>query len=126
MIALNDDHYDAASGLNTDHADSYLMVKLPADGKYYIHLGDTMVASASGKLQDDGIEQYFGRADRTDRNVPNFDTAVAQRRAGDAKRDGIAIEVEDQRHRRDQRQHGDSHDEKQPRRFSRHSTGSRP
>ncbi len=41
VIALNDDHYDAASGLNTDHADSYLMTKLPADGKYFIHLGDT-------------------------------------------------------------------------------------
>ncbi len=41
VIALNDDHYDAASGLNTDHADSYLMVKLPADGKYFVHLGDT-------------------------------------------------------------------------------------
>jgi hypothetical protein len=41
IIALNDDHYDAASGLNTDHADSYLMAKLPADGKYFIHLGDT-------------------------------------------------------------------------------------
>ena len=41
IIALNDDHHDAASGLNTDHADSYLMVKLPADGKYFIHLGDT-------------------------------------------------------------------------------------
>ena len=41
IIALNDDHFDAASGLNTDHADSYLMVKLPADGKYFIHLGDT-------------------------------------------------------------------------------------
>jgi hypothetical protein len=41
IIALNDDHYDAASGLNTDHADSYLMVKLPADGKYFIHVGDT-------------------------------------------------------------------------------------
>ena len=41
IIALNDDHYDAASGLNTDHADSYLMAKLPADGKYYVHLGDT-------------------------------------------------------------------------------------
>jgi len=41
IIALNDDHYDAASGRNTDHADSYLMVKLPADGKYFIHLGDT-------------------------------------------------------------------------------------
>lgn len=41
VIALNDDHYDAASGLNTDHADSYLMVKLPADGKYLVHVGDT-------------------------------------------------------------------------------------
>ena len=41
VIALNDDHYDAASGLNTDHADSYLMAKLPADGKYCVHLGDT-------------------------------------------------------------------------------------
>jgi hypothetical protein len=41
IIALNDDHFDAASGFNTDHADSYLMVKLPADGKYYVHLGDT-------------------------------------------------------------------------------------
>ena len=41
IIALDDDHYDAASGLNTDHADSYLMVKLPANGKYFIHLGDT-------------------------------------------------------------------------------------
>lgn len=41
VIALNDDHYDAGSGLNTDHADSYLMVKLPAAGKYFIHLGDT-------------------------------------------------------------------------------------
>ncbi len=41
IIALNDDHFDAASGLNTDHADSYLMVKLPADGKYFIHIGST-------------------------------------------------------------------------------------
>jgi len=41
IIALNDDHYDAASGLNTDHADSYLMIKLPADGKYFVHIGDT-------------------------------------------------------------------------------------
>lgn len=41
ILALNDDYYDAASGLNTDHADSYLMVKLPADGTYHVHLGDT-------------------------------------------------------------------------------------
>jgi len=41
VIALNDDHYDAGSGMNTDHADSYLMAKLPADGKYHVHVGDT-------------------------------------------------------------------------------------
>lgn len=41
VIALNDDHYDAGSGLNTHHADSYLMVKLPADGRYFVHIGDT-------------------------------------------------------------------------------------
>ncbi len=41
VIALNDDHMDAGSGANTDHADSYLMAKLPADGKYLVHLGDT-------------------------------------------------------------------------------------
>ena len=33
---MNDDHFDAGSGLNTDHADSYLMVKLPANGKYFV------------------------------------------------------------------------------------------
>lgn len=41
IIGLNDDHMDAGSGWNTDHSDSYLMVKLPADGKYHVHLGDT-------------------------------------------------------------------------------------
>lgn len=40
-LALNDDHQDAAVGLNTNHADSYLMLKLPADGTYFVHLGDT-------------------------------------------------------------------------------------
>ena len=41
LLAFNDDHEDPESGLNTHHADSYLMVKLPADGTYYVHLGDT-------------------------------------------------------------------------------------
>ncbi len=41
LLAFNDDHLDAGSGVNTHHADSYLMVKLPADGTYYVHLGDT-------------------------------------------------------------------------------------
>jgi len=41
LLAVNDDVDDLADGLNTHHADSYLMVKLPADGPYYVHIGDT-------------------------------------------------------------------------------------
>jgi len=41
VVAFNDDHHDAGSGLNTYHADSYLMVRLPADGKYFVHMGET-------------------------------------------------------------------------------------
>ena len=40
VLALNDDHEDLESGLKTHHADSYLMTRLPADGNYYVHLGD--------------------------------------------------------------------------------------
>jgi len=41
QIALNDDQEDKGTGLNTHHADSYLRVTLPADGAYFLHLGDT-------------------------------------------------------------------------------------
>ncbi len=41
LLAVNDDCMDVGSGLNTHHSDSYLMVKLPADGAYFVHLGDT-------------------------------------------------------------------------------------
>jgi len=41
VLALNDDTEDVGSGLNTHHADSYIMLKLPADGPYFVHLGDT-------------------------------------------------------------------------------------
>ena len=40
LLGLNDDHEDLGAGTNTHHADSYLMVKLPADGAYFVHLGD--------------------------------------------------------------------------------------
>jgi len=40
VLAANDDREDAEAGVNTHHADSYLMFKLPADGTYYVHLGD--------------------------------------------------------------------------------------
>jgi hypothetical protein len=41
MIAINDDHSDPGSGLNTHHADSYIRIEIPADGIYYVSLTDT-------------------------------------------------------------------------------------
>ena len=41
LLAFNDDCEDLAAGVNTHHADSYLMARLPADGTYFVHLGDT-------------------------------------------------------------------------------------
>ena len=41
LLAFNDDHEDPGTGLNTHHADSYLMVKLPAEGTYCVHVGET-------------------------------------------------------------------------------------
>jgi hypothetical protein len=41
VLALSDDHEDLSSGVNTHQADSWLMARLPADGKYFIHVGDT-------------------------------------------------------------------------------------
>lgn len=41
VIGYNDDNPDKAQGLNTHHADSYLKVTLPAEGIYYVHIGDT-------------------------------------------------------------------------------------
>jgi hypothetical protein len=41
ILARNDDCEDRACGLNTHHADSQLLYRLPSDGKYFIHLADT-------------------------------------------------------------------------------------
>jgi hypothetical protein len=41
LLAINDDHDDPEGGTNTHYADSYLAFKLPADGTYYVHVGDT-------------------------------------------------------------------------------------
>lgn len=41
MIAYNDDWEDLTSGWNTHHADSYIAARLPADGVYRVHIGDT-------------------------------------------------------------------------------------
>ncbi len=41
LLTYNDDHEDPAPTVNTHYADSYLTITLPADGTYYVHLGDT-------------------------------------------------------------------------------------
>lgn len=41
LLAFSDDREDLGSGLNTHHADSYFMAKLPANGTYYVHVGDS-------------------------------------------------------------------------------------
>jgi hypothetical protein len=40
QLAYNDDHEDKGAGLDTHYADSYITAALPADGAYYVHLGD--------------------------------------------------------------------------------------
>jgi hypothetical protein len=40
QLAFNDDYEDKGSGLNTHFADSLLSAAVPADGTYYLHLGD--------------------------------------------------------------------------------------
>ena len=39
-IAFNDDHKDLAQAELTHHADSLLSASIPADGEYYLHIGD--------------------------------------------------------------------------------------
>ena len=41
LLAFSDDREDLAAGVNTHHADAGLMAVLPADGTYFVHLGDT-------------------------------------------------------------------------------------
>ena len=41
QLAFNDDTEDKGSGLNTHHADARIAVTLPADGDYFLRLGDT-------------------------------------------------------------------------------------
>jgi hypothetical protein len=40
QLAFNDDWEDKGSGLETHHADSYIAATLPANGTYYVWLGD--------------------------------------------------------------------------------------
>ena len=41
LLAFSDDREDLAAGINTHHADSSFITTLPADGTYFLHIGDT-------------------------------------------------------------------------------------
>jgi hypothetical protein len=66
LLALNDDYEDLASGINTHHADSRLLVRLPQTGTFYVHLGDTA---------RQGGEEYVYRL-RLSAPQPDFDLRV--------------------------------------------------
>lgn len=66
QLFFNDDHADKGAGLVTHHADSHLLVTLPADGPYYVHLGDT---------QRHGGQQYGYRLRISDPR-PDFELRV--------------------------------------------------
>jgi len=40
LLAFNDDFENPLAGTDTHDADSYVLLKLPADGTYYVHVGD--------------------------------------------------------------------------------------
>lgn len=71
QLAFNDDHEDIGSGLNTHHADSYLRVRLPADGTYYLTVADT---------QHKGGETYAYRL-RVSAARPDFELRAVPSRA---------------------------------------------
>ena len=66
QVAVNDDHEDRGSGLDTHHADSLLIATLPTDGTYYLHLGDA---------QRKGGSEYAYRL-RISPPRPDFDLRV--------------------------------------------------
>jgi len=66
QLAFNDDHEDKGAGLYTHFADSLLTATAPADGTYYLHLGD---------IQQKGGVEYAYRL-RLSPPRPDFDLRV--------------------------------------------------
>ena len=83
LLAFNDDHEDLEAGINTHDADSYLMVKLPADGTYYVHLGDTAAP---------GGEEYAYRL-RISAPRPDFALRVVPSSVGFRSKGSAALTV---------------------------------
>ena len=95
QLAFNDDHEDKGDGLNTHQADSLLRMTLPADGTYYLYVGDA---------QQQGGREYAYRL-RITAPQPDFALRIApssfQARAGSnipitvyaLRKDGFAGEI---------------------------------
>jgi hypothetical protein len=95
LLAFSDDREDLGAGVNTHHADSYFMAKLPVDGTYCVHIGDT------GRK---GGEEYGYRlrisAPRPDFELRVVPSSASFRSKGDAalavyalRHDGFAGEI---------------------------------
>jgi hypothetical protein len=67
QLALNDDHEDKGSGLDTHYADSLLTATVPADGTCCLHLGDAQ--------HQGGVE--YGYRLRIGAPRPDFDLRIA-------------------------------------------------
>lgn len=48
QLSFNDDQEDPSAGLITHHADSRISLALPAQGTYYLHVGDTQCRGGAG------------------------------------------------------------------------------
>jgi len=83
LLAFNDDHSDPASGLNTHHADSYLMARIPADGTYFIHLSDTSRR---------GGDAYAYRL-RISEPIPDFELRTVPSRLNFKSKSGASVDV---------------------------------
>ena len=83
VLASNDDCEDLTSGTNTHHADSYLMTNLPADGTYFVHIGDT--AQHSG--------EDYGYRLRLSAPQPDFELRVVPSSASLALKSAATVSV---------------------------------
>jgi hypothetical protein len=84
LLACNDDREDPESGLNTHHADSYIMATLPADGTYYVSLGD---------VARNGGEEYGYRL-RISPPQPDFALRVVPSGIGLRSKSAAAVSVQ--------------------------------
>jgi hypothetical protein len=83
LVAFNDDREDPGSGLNTHHADSYVMAKLPAEGTYCVHVGD---------VEHGGGEEYAYRL-RLSAPEPDFALRVVPSSVALRSRSAAAVSV---------------------------------